>query len=286
MSCREVLENVAHLLPGHDFASVRAGLEMAIFDALAHSVGMPLWWLFGGHSNTVVTDITIPICSANEAGMLASEYEARGFQTIKTKVGGRALQDDIDMLIAIRQNHPKCSLILDANGGYNANDALEVLKQLHELELSPVLLEQPVARDDWEGLHQVTTEAFDRFGVLIAADESCRNMEDVTRIVNNKLAHVVNLKLCKMGVLVALEVVSLVQQAGLGLMIGGMVETRLAMGFAAHMAAGLNSFRFIDLDTPLLLAEDPVLGGYNAEGPLYKLGNKPGHGGSVLWPQD
>lgn len=63
--------------------------------------------------------------------MLASEYEARGFQTIKTKVGGRALQDDIDMLIAIRQNHPKCSLILDANGGYNANDALEVLKQLH-----------------------------------------------------------------------------------------------------------------------------------------------------------
>jgi L-alanine-DL-glutamate epimerase-like enolase superfamily enzyme len=75
-----------------------------------------------------------------------------------------------------------------------------------ELELSPVLFEQPVARDDWNGLHQVATEAFDRFGVLVAADESCRSMEDVTRIVKSKLAHVVNIKLCKMGILVALEV--------------------------------------------------------------------------------
>lgn len=286
LSCRQALANVSALLPGHDFASVRAGVEMAILDALAQSVGMPLWWLFGGQGNTIVTDITIPVCKSKEAGLLALEYRTRGFQTIKTKVGGRDLKDDIDMLRAIRQSHPTCSLILDANGGYKASDALEVLRQLHELELSPVLFEQPVARDDWNGLHQVATEAFDRFGVLVAADESCRSMEDVTRIVKSKLAHVVNIKLCKMGILVALEVVAFAQQAGLGLMIGGMVETRIAMGFAAHMAAGLASFRFIDLDTPLLLAEDPVQGGYNVVGPVYRLGNTPGHGGSIPWPQD
>ncbi|KAG0606134.1 hypothetical protein M758_9G116700 [Ceratodon purpureus] len=285
ISCRHALENVSKLLPGHDFASVRAGLEMAILDALAHSVGMPLWWLFGGQGNTIVTDITIPVCSSKEAGLLALEYKDRGFQTIKTKVGGRELKHDIDMLRAIRHNHPTCSLILDANGGYNASDALEVLRQLHKFELTPVLYEQPVARDDWNGLHQVATEAFDRFGVLVVADESCRSMEDVTRIVKSKLAHVVNIKLCKMGILVALEVVAFAQQAGLGLMIGGMVETRIGMGFAAHIAAGLASFRFIDLDTPLLLAEDPVQGGYSADGPVYRLGNTPGHGGSVLWPQ-
>jgi len=70
------------------------------------------------------------------------------------------------------------------------------------------MFEQPVARDDWKGLHQVATEAFDRFGVLVAADESCRSMEDVTRIVRDKLAHVVNIKLCKMGILVSLEVLT------------------------------------------------------------------------------
>lgn len=175
------------------------------------------------------------MCSSREAGLLALEYKVRGFQTIKTKVGGRDLKDDIDVLKAIRRNHPSCSLILDANGGYKASDALEVLRQLHgmfdlstliqgflldkcsvgknkihcliaELELTPILYEQPVAREDWKGLHQVATEAFDRYGVLVAADESCRSMEDVTRIVKGKLAHVVNIKLCKMGILVALEV--------------------------------------------------------------------------------
>lgn len=63
--------------------------------------------------------------------MLALQYKDRGFQTIKTKVGGRDLKDDIDVLRAIRHNHPTCSLILDANGAYNASDALEVLRQLH-----------------------------------------------------------------------------------------------------------------------------------------------------------
>ncbi len=59
------------------------------------------------------------------------EYKSRGFQTIKTKVGGRDLKDDIDMVRAVRHNHPTCALILDANGGYEASDALEVLRQLH-----------------------------------------------------------------------------------------------------------------------------------------------------------
>lgn len=63
---------------------VRAGLEMAIFDALAHSVGMPLWWLFGGHSNTVVTDITVRHPST--AG--CSRLFQTGFQDRKTVCDG------------------------------------------------------------------------------------------------------------------------------------------------------------------------------------------------------
>ena len=63
-------------------------------------------------------------------------------------------------------------------------------------------------------------------------------------------------------------------------MIGGMVETRIAMGFSAHFAAGLGGFDWIDLDTPLLLAEDPVCGGYIAKGPCYQLDvGSYGHGG-------
>jgi L-alanine-DL-glutamate epimerase-like enolase superfamily enzyme len=69
--------------------------------------------------------------------LLALSYADRGFETIKTKVGGRELKHDIDMLKAIRHNHPKCALILDANGGYCATDALELLKQLHGAVVPP-----------------------------------------------------------------------------------------------------------------------------------------------------
>lgn len=47
------------------WAQVRAGMEMAVLDAVAHTVGLPLWQLFGGHSDSVTTDITVRILSAN-----------------------------------------------------------------------------------------------------------------------------------------------------------------------------------------------------------------------------
>jgi L-alanine-DL-glutamate epimerase-like enolase superfamily enzyme len=59
--------------------------------------------------------------------------------------------------------------------------------------------------------------------------------------------------------------------AGLGLMIGGMVETSLAMTAAAHFAAGLGGFDFVDLDTPLWLKKDPMRGVSFGRGGIYDL---------------
>ncbi|HWN68776.1 MAG TPA: enolase C-terminal domain-like protein, partial [Haliangium sp.] len=142
--------------------------------------------------------------------------------------------------------------------------------------IEPALFEQPVAREDWEGLGRVTAEG----GVPVAADESCRSAGDTLKIARGNLATVVNIKVAKLGLVEALDVAAIARTAGIGLMVGGMVETRIAMGFSAHLAAGLGGFDFIDLDTPLLLAEDPITGGYVAEGPRYHLAGVPsGHGG-------
>ncbi|XP_047057832.1 L-Ala-D/L-amino acid epimerase-like [Lolium rigidum] len=273
-----VLRDVADALPGHAFASARAGVEMAVIDAVANSIRIPLWRLFGGASNSVTTDITIPIVTPNEAAQLAAKYRGQGFETLKLKVG-KNLNSDIEVLKAIRLVHPDCSFILDANEGYTANQAVEVLDRLNEMGVTPVLFEQPVHRDDWEGLRDVSVAAMERYRVAVAADESCRSLLDAQKIIHGNLAHVINIKLAKMGVLGALEVIDAARKAGIALMIGGMVETRIAMGFAGHLAAGLGCFSFIDLDTPLLLSEDPVYGGYEASGPLYKFTNARGHGG-------
>ncbi|KAJ1430585.1 Mandelate racemase/muconate lactonizing enzyme, N-terminal domain [Sesbania bispinosa] len=277
-----MLGEIGGILPGHEFASVRAGVEMAIIDAVANSIRVPLWRLFGGASNTITTDITIPIVSPAEAAELASKYYKEGFKTLKLKVG-KNLNADIEVLQAIRVAHPECQFILDANEGYNSEEAVEVLEKLHEMGLTPVLFEQPVHRDDWDGLGYVSTIARERYGVSVAADESCRSVVDVYKIAEGNVLDVINIKLAKVGVIGALGIIEKAKTAGLDLMIGGMVETRLAMGFAGHLAAGLGCFKFIDLDTPLLLSDDPVLEGYEVSGATYKFTNARGHGGFLHW---
>lgn len=280
----DLLRHIHTLLPGHAFASVRAGVEMAVIDGVAHSIGLPLWQIFGGACDSITTDITIPIVTPEEAAQLAAKYAELGFQTLKLKVG-KNLDADIQVLKAIRNSHPSCSFILDANEGYTAAEAIQVLQRLYDMGVTPILFEQPVARDDWDGLGHVSKVAREVYGVSVAADESCRGLLDVQKIIQKRLADVINIKLAKVGVLGALEIIELTRKEGLQLMIGGMVETRLAMGFAAHLAAGLGCFKFVDLDTPLLLSDDPVSGGYQVTGSVYRFTSAAGHGGYLDWKE-
>ncbi|KAI6683449.1 hypothetical protein NL676_029362 [Syzygium grande] len=161
MGLGRALGEIAAILPGHEFASVRAGVEMALIDAVANSIGTPLWKLFGGASNTLTTDITIPIVSPAEAADLALKYRKQGFQTLKLKVG-KDLKADIE--------------------GYKSSEAILVLDKLHEMGVTPILFEQPVHRDDWEGLGHVSRIAIGKYGISVAADESCRSLDDVKTI--------------------------------------------------------------------------------------------------------
>lgn len=258
-----------------EYPSVRCGLEMALLDALTHSLQIPLFQFFGGATDNVTTDITIPICAPELAEQLARQYQQQGFKIIKTKIG-QNIDDDIKRILAIRRGFTDCALLLDANTGFTVQETLMVLAQLRRYDIEPVLLEQPIARDDWEGLGQLAREA----GVPIAADESCQSPQDAARISNGKLAQVINIKLSKCGVVQALDIAAIARSNGIGLMIGAMVETRIAIGFGAHFAAGLGGFDWIDLDTSLLLTDDPIAGGFIASGPHYQLNVESyGHGG-------
>lgn len=254
------------LLRYGEFPAFRAGVEMALIDALCRSIRMPLYAWFGGVSRQLITDITIPICPPDEAAVLAEQYRLQGFEQIKTKVGLDP-DDDLQRLTAIVSAHPSAGLILDANEGFSLAEARDFLDQLRSRGIVPSLFEQPVSREDRGAMARLTREA----GVAIAADESCRSVGDAMLVVQEQLAHVINIKLAKLGLLGALAVHAIARSAGLGLMIGGMVETRLGMGCSAHLAAGLGGFDWIDLDTPMLLKDDPIAGGYQQTGPRYDL---------------
>ncbi|XP_065857876.1 L-Ala-D/L-amino acid epimerase-like isoform X2 [Euphorbia lathyris] len=262
-----LLHEIAGILPGTQFASVRAGVEMALIDAVANSIDVPLWRLFGGVSNTLSTAITLP---TNYPAELASKYCELGFKTFKLKMGNN-IGPQIKTLQAIQTASPHISFILDASEGYTPQQAIQLLQNLH------------VHRDDWEGLGEVSNLARVKYGISVGVDESCQSLSDIGRVINENSAHVINVKLAKFGVIGALQVVELARKSGMHLMISSTAETRLATGFAAHLAAGLGCFKFVGLDMPFLLSEDPVICGCETSGPAYKFLNARGQGGFLKW---
>jgi L-Ala-D/L-Glu epimerase len=243
-----------------------AGIEMALLDALTHSYGIPLYVFFGGASTSIATDMSIPMVTPEHGYELAKDVVARGINCIKIKVGGN-IRDDVARVEAIREGAPGLGLTLDANQGYTANEALLCLEALDDRDIRPLLMEQPVHKDDYEGLRYITQHTT----VPIAADESAYNSAAVSRLIKMGAVNVVNIKLMKAGILEALDIAALCRVNHIGLMIGAMIESRLAIAAAAHLAAGLGGFSFIDLDTPMLLADDPFIGGYEQRGGAYNV---------------
>ncbi|HEX6541162.1 MAG TPA: dipeptide epimerase [Ktedonobacterales bacterium] len=285
------VHGMATLVEGHDATSwrplaesllasfehqttARAGVEAALLDALTRSWGIPLFQFFGGVESKVETDISIPIVSPGRVAELARQHTQRGAATLKLKVGAN-VDDDTDRVLALVEAAPDCDLILDGNQGYTPSEALELVRALAEEDVEPILFEQPVHRHDLEGMRFVT----ERAGIPVAADESVQTAADALRIARMGAANVINIKLMKAGIVEALDIAAICRAAHIDLMIGAMIESRLGIATSAHFVAGLGGFHYIDLDTAMLLTEDPFTGGFDQTGVTMRLDRtQPGHG--------
>jgi len=124
------------------------------------------------------------------------------------------------------------------------------------------LFEQPTGKHDLDGLRQVRELG----GTAVAADESAASAADVLALIAARAVDVINIKTMKCGIVEALDMIALARSGGLGLMIGGMVESQLAMSVSACLAAGNGGFGFVDLDTPWFMKNAPFEGGFEARG--------------------
>jgi L-alanine-DL-glutamate epimerase-like enolase superfamily enzyme len=250
-------------------------VEMAMLDALTKYYSMPLYIFFGGAGTKLITDMTITAGDIAHASKSAKEILKRGISTIKIKTSGENIDFDVERVRAISLAAPVASLIIDGNCGYSDDSSIEFIDRLHSLNIKPVLFEQPLPREDWKGMARLVREA----GLPIAADESARSAADVLKLVDEKAAHVINIKMMKCGVAESLKMISIAEAAGLQLMIGGMVESILSMTFSAHLAAGKGTFKFIDLDTPMFIKDHPFTGGFSQTGETLTLHpEEAGHG--------
>jgi L-alanine-DL-glutamate epimerase-like enolase superfamily enzyme len=255
--------------------AARCGIEMALLDALCRHHRLPLWSFFGGAGTSLETDMTVTAGDLEHATASARAIVGRGIRILKVKVGAQGPDADAARLRAIRQVAPAARLTADANGGYSVEEALHFLDEVERAGVNLALFEQPVSEGAPEALAEVTR----RSKVPICADESARSAKDVLALAQAGAADAVNLKTMKCGIAETLSMWAVARSAGLGLMIGGMVESLLSMTFSAHLAAGLGGFGDVDLDTPMFIREHPFRGGFRQTGGLLELGHlERGHG--------
>ena len=237
--------------------TLKSAFDMALFDLLGKTARMPLYALWGGENNRkIVTDMTVGIDTPQTMAQQAQTFVAEGFDMIKVKLGTN-FKDDTNRIIAIRQAiGNEIELKIDANQGWDTPTAIRTLRALAPHNIA--YCEEPVPRWNNEALRFVRQNS----PIPIMADESVFSPQDAFKIASMQAADYINIKLSKSGGLQqALQIVSVAQAAGIQTQVGCMSESRLALTALVHLAMARQNIIFFDLDSALMLSEDPVIGG-------------------------
>lgn len=256
-------------------SSARAAVDMAVYDLFGQLYNIPLYKLFGGYCNTVVTDLTISVNALEEMVRDSLEAVAEGYTDLKLKVGTDAALD-IKRVKAIREAVGRdINIRLDANQGWKPKEAIRTIHKFEDMDLGIELIEQPVKAHDLAGLKYVT----DHVDTDILADEAVFSPYDGFQILSRRAADLINIKLMKSGGLRnALKLCHMAETMGVECMMGCMLESKVGITAAASFAAARKNVTKADLDAAVLLAEDPVVGGVTFERNKIILSDAPGLG--------
>ncbi|WP_053218111.1 mandelate racemase/muconate lactonizing enzyme family protein [Virgibacillus senegalensis] len=274
LAMEDIFQTLDQCMVGN--TSAKASVDMAVYDCFSQLCGMPLYQLLGGYRSQLETDFTVSVNTAEEMAEDAVHYIEQGFTCLKVKVGKDNIQTDINRIRAIRDRiGTDIQIRLDANQGWGAKEAVKAIRKMEDGGLDIELVEQPVNAGDIAGLKFVT----DHVETPIMADESVFSPEDARKILETRSADLVNIKLMKAGgVHNGLHIAKLAAANGVECMVGSMIETKLGITAAAHLAASQPNITRFDFDAPLMLTKDPVDGGISYHGSIIRLPEEIGLG--------
>ncbi len=259
--------------------SALAAVDIALHDLKGQYYAAPIHHLLGGFRQQIETSMTISICDGPETLRRAEELVRKGFRTLKVKIGADPEKDIARVRLLRSSLGSRMKLRLDANQGYTVSGALRVLRAVYGCDVE--FCEQPVPMDDLRALAKVTAGS----PVPVMADESVRGPEELLRLIRMKAASMVNIKLMKAGGLHrARQMAACAEAAGLPCQLGCMIETRVGVTAATHLALACRGIAYADLDGHLHLASDPCQGGVFTSAGLNRLSPGAGLGLSVKAP--
>jgi L-alanine-DL-glutamate epimerase-like enolase superfamily enzyme len=235
-----------HLFPHNSF--LVCALDIAAWDIYGKIKRKKLYELWNGDiSKNPVSDYTIGIDTVEK---MVEKMNEKPWPVYKIKVG---TPDDIAIVTAMRKN-TNAILRVDANAAWDLETAMKLIPPLKELGVE--LVEQPLAKDNWEGMKILFKES----SIPLYADESCVAEQDVEKCHNH--FHGINIKLTKCsGITPARRMIEKARQLEMKVMIGCMNESTIGSAAVAHLLPFIDH---VDMDGPLLLEEDVATGiGYD-----------------------
>jgi L-alanine-DL-glutamate epimerase-like enolase superfamily enzyme len=231
--------NIEKIVAGMDKAArgnnqSKAVVDYALHDIMGKALGVPVYKLLGGLSNKkIALGFVMSSGTTQEVVAEGIRLVAAGFRCLKLKVGANQPEDDIEMIGALRSEvGPEIKILIDANGGWHYNQALQILKKLEIYDLFEA--EQPVPWWDLDGLARLRR----RVNIPIFADEAVTELNDLIKVIERDAADGLFLKIAKAGgILKAQKWATIAQAADLPLICGCMIDSGLGTAASAHFLA-------------------------------------------------
>lgn len=255
-------------------STIKSAFDMALYDLAAKHAGVPLYKYLGGKQQVLETDLTIGIDTPEKMAATAADFIQRGVRIIKVKLGKNA-GEDVERIRQIRQAVGADILLrIDANQGWSHEDALYALTEMGPYNIQ--FCEQPMRHWDDHHLPALRKQS----PIKIMADESVFDHHDAQRLITAHACDYVNIKFAKSGgIAEAIKINKVCADHKIPCMMGGMLESRVALTAFGHFALAHENVIFYDMDTCMLGHKtDPVTGGVQYNKFFLQVPDAPGIG--------
>jgi L-Ala-D/L-Glu epimerase len=262
------------LIPGNHTA--KGSIDLACYDALSRSRGVPLWEMLGGFSNRLQLSWMLGIRSLPEMLREAEEYRAKGIQAFKVKVGLEP-EKDIQVIKALRENlGPDILIYADANMAYDVMTAIRTINKMEEYGLA--FIEEPLPVWNRQGRLKLAGA----ISIPILGDESVFTPQDVAREIDLGAIGLISIKTPRTGYTLSLKVVHLAEAAGIPCLMGTQGETGVGTWASAQFGTARRNVSypseisfFLFLQDDILAAPVPFKDGF------IELPKSPGNGATI-----
>jgi L-Ala-D/L-Glu epimerase len=258
-------------------STIKSAFDMALYDMASQHANQPLCEFLGGTKKEMLTDITVGIGSPETMAAQAKAFVEKGASILKIKLG-KDVATDVLRIKTIRESiGNNIKIRIDANQGWSVHDATNALTQLGKYNIE--FCEQPMRTYNDEYLPALIKTS----PIKIMADESVYNHHDALRLIKNNACDYINIKFAKSGgIHEALKIIAVAKENNIPCMMGGMLESRVALSAFAAFAAANPQIIFYDMDTCMLGHKvDPVIAGVTYNGYMVQLPTGIGIGAGV-----